>query len=80
MHPAAIGGRFRFQPTPVIAREAGAATAINIEVFNAYVGSSVLIGGPIIGSTEPHIFAEASGGLVILRLIVILVTGESRAR
>lgn len=60
--------------------EAGAATAINIEVFNACVGSSVLIGGPIIGSAEPHIFAEASGGLVILRLIVILVTGESRAR
>jgi hypothetical protein len=42
--------------------EAGAADSINIEVFNARFGSDVLIGGPIIGRAEPHIFAETSGG------------------
>lgn len=69
-----------FKHASVIEGGADAATSINVAVFNAGIGLGALIGGLIINHAGPHIIPAASAGFVILGLIVILVTGERRAR
>lgn len=69
-----------FKHASVIEGGADAATSINVAVFNAGIGLGALIGGLIINHSGPHIIPAASAGFVIFGLIVILVTGERRAR